>query len=138
MLMSLIALSGGMLVTLSRQINGRLAASTSALVASGWNHAVGLAVLIVAVALAGSFWPPGLGAVPWYGWIGGAVGVVFVAGGSWLVTRLGAALTGGLLVAGQMLSGLALDLIRGAEGDGLMRAAGVALILGGVWISRRK
>lgn len=133
-----LAFLAGMLVTLSRQINGRLALSSSALQASFWNHAVGFAVLVSYTLFAGSFWPEGASGIPLYGWLGGAIGVVFVAGGSWLIPRLGAALTSGLLVAGQMLTGVTLDLIRGIEGNTLMRVAGVALILTGVWWSRRK
>lgn len=134
----LLAFVAGMLVTLSRQINGRLAASTSALTSSFWNHVVGLGVMVAYTLVAGQFWPEGAAAAPWYAWIGGVAGVVFVAGGSWVIHRLGAALTSGLLVAGQMLSGVMMDLIRGIEGSSLMRIAGVALILLGVWMSRRR
>ncbi|RWR08546.1 DMT family transporter [Paenirhodobacter populi] len=133
----LLAFVAGMLVTLSRQINGRLAAATSALTSSFWNHAVGLGVLVAYTLVAGRFWPEGAADAPWYAWAGGVAGVVFVAGGSWVIHRLGAALTSGLLVAGQMLSGVMMDLIRGTEGSGPMRFAGVALILLGVWMSRR-
>ena len=133
-----LAFLGGMLVTLSRQINGRLALSSSAFGASFWNHAVGFAVLAAVTVLVGSFWPEGAGEAPLFAWIGGIVGVIFVAGGSWLIPRLGAALTGGLLVAGQMLSGVAVDLLRGIEGSAVMRICGVALILLGVWWSRRR
>lgn len=132
------AFVAGMLVTLSRQINGRLALSGSALKASFWNHAVGLAVLAAYTLFAGSFWPEGAAQAPLWAWLGGAIGVVFVAGGSWLIPRLGAALTSGLLVAGQMLTGVTLDLIRGIDGNALMRVAGVVLILLGVWWSRRR
>ena len=43
----LFALLAGILVSLSRQLNGRLALSTTALIASYWNHVVGFAVLTV-------------------------------------------------------------------------------------------
>lgn len=136
-LMILLAFLGGALVTLSRQVNGRLAIETTALKSSFWNHAVGCAALAVVTLFAGSFWPQGASGAPWLAWIGGALGVAFVASGSWLVPRLGAAMTGGLLVAGQMLSGVALDLIRGQDVTLWMQLAGVVLILAGVFISRR-
>lgn len=132
-----LAFAAGMLVTLSRQVNGRLALGSSALESSFWNHAVGLAALLVWGVLFGGLWPAGVAAAPAPAWLGGVMGVAFVAGSSWLVPRLGAALTGGLLVAGQMLSGVALDMLRGSGGNGWMQAAGVALILSGVWVSRR-
>lgn len=134
----LLAFGAGMLVTLSRQVNGRLALGAGALGASFWNHLVGFAALLVWGALAGGLLPPGVAGAPLPAWAGGVLGVLFVAGSSWLVPRLGAALTGGLLVAGQMLSGVALDLLRGAGGAGGLTAAGVALILAGVWLSGRR
>ncbi|HWL57767.1 MAG TPA: DMT family transporter [Paracoccus sp. (in: a-proteobacteria)] len=135
--MILLAFLGGALVTLSRQINGRLAVDTSALQSSFWNHLIGCAALAVVTILAGSFWPAGAATAPWLAWIGGALGVAFVASGSWLVPRLGAAMTGGLLVAGQMLSGVLLDLVRGQDAILWMQLAGIALILTGVVLSRR-
>ncbi|MCA2013988.1 DMT family transporter [Pararhodobacter sp. CCB-MM2] len=137
LVMIALALAGGMLVALSRQINGRLALQTTALQSSFWNHVVGLAVLTIVVLGAGSFWPEGAATAPFIAWIGGAVGVAFVGLGSWLIPRLGAAMTGGLLVAGQMLSGVALDLLRGEDAVLWMQLGGVALILAGVALSRR-
>lgn len=136
--MILFAFVAGMLVTLSRQLNGRLAIETSALVSSFWNHVVGFFALALVTVLAGSFWPEGAGQAPWLAWIGGAVGVAFVGGGSWLIPRLGAAMTGGLLVAGQMLSGVAMDVARGQDAVLWMQVGGVTLILAGVFLSRRK
>ncbi|MFH5774917.1 DMT family transporter [Paracoccus broussonetiae] len=136
--MILFAFIAGMLVTLSRQLNGRLAIQTSALRSSFWNHAVGFGALAVVTLLAGSFWPEGASGAPWLAWVGGAVGVAFVGGGSWLIPRLGAAMTGGLLVAGQMLSGVAMDIARGQDAVLWMQVAGIALILGGVFLSRRR
>lgn len=136
--MILIAFAGGLLVTLSRQINGRLAQETSALASSFWNHIVGLAALAAVTLAAGASWPAGAAEAPWFAWAGGALGVAFVGGSSWLIPRLGAAMTGGLLVAGQMLSGVALDLLRGREAVLWLQLAGVALILAGVWVSRRR
>ncbi|MBE3640568.1 DMT family transporter [Mangrovicoccus algicola] len=134
----LLALAAGMLVTLSRQINGRLARDSSAMGSSFWNHLVGFAALALCAVMAGSVWPAGAAQAPPHAWIGGAIGVIFVAGGSWLIPRLGAALTGGLLIAGQMLSGVALDVIRGEGGAPLLQGAGVALILAGVVLARRR
>ena len=133
-----LAFGAGILVTLSRQINGRLALATSAFGSSFWNHAVGFAALLLWGLVAGGLWPEGLATAPWYAWAGGTLGVIFIAGGSWLIPRLGAVMTGVLLIAGQMLSGVAMDLARGVEGSTWLRAGGVVLILAGVWISRKK
>lgn len=133
-----IAFAAGMLVTLSRQLNGRLAMATSALGSSFWNHLVGLCALMLYALVTGSVWPADVGTAPWFAWVGGALGVAFVAGGSWLIPRLGAAMTGGLLVAGQMISGVLMDLLRSHPAGTGMQLAGVTLILGGVLISRRR
>jgi len=80
----------------------------------------------------GGLWPPGLENAPWQAWIGGPIGVLFIAAASWLVARIGAATTALLVIGGQMVTGVALDLITGAPGSGWARAAGVALILAGM------
>ena len=132
----LIAFLGGASVSLSRQINGRLSLSTSALHSSWWNHVVGL-VLLTLIALAfGGLFTPGAADAPWWAYLGGTIGVVFIALSSWLVARIGAAQTALLIIAGQMISGVVLDLIRGAPGNPVARVAGVALILGGMWLSQ--
>ncbi|MCR8722675.1 DMT family transporter [Frigidibacter sp. ROC022] len=137
-LMVFYALAAGMLVAVSRGVNGRLALATSPLVASFWNHLVGLLVLI-AVGLAGAgLWPERVSAVPVWAWAGGSLGVVFVASGSWLVARIGAVLTAMLVIAGQMISGVLLDILRDAPGSGWARAAGVVLILAGMVVAQSR
>ena len=79
--------------------------------------------------------------LPWYCWIGGLYGAVFVVAAAWGVPRLGVALTITLMVAGQLLIGLILDHF-GAFGTparpiNLGRLAGVALVVGGVLMVRR-
>jgi len=66
----------------------------------------------------GGLWPPGLENAPWQAWIGGPIGVLFIAAASWLVARIGAATTALLVIGGQMVTGVALDLITGAPGSG--------------------
>ena len=80
-------------------------------------------------------------ALPWYAWIGGLYGVVFVIAATWGVPRLGVALTITLMVAGQLLLSLVLDHF-GALGVprhpiGIGRLAGVALVFIGVLMVRR-
>lgn len=134
----LLAILAGTLVSVSRQINGRLALATSALGASFWNHAVGFGLLLAAGLVFGGLWPEGTGAAPWYAWIGGPIGVIFVAAGSWFIARIGAVNTALLVIGGQMVSGVALDLWRGAPGDPWLRAGGVVLILAGMALLNRR
>lgn len=130
-----LAILAGVLVSLSRQINGRLALSTSALESSFWNHMVGLVFVTVAALLIGGLFAGTPAAAPWWAYLGGPVGVVFIAAGSWLIARIGAAQTALLIIAGQMVSGVVLDIAMGAPGNPLARISGVALILAGMLVS---
>lgn len=131
------AVAAGALIGLSRQVNGRLALARGALGASFWNNLVGaLALLLAAFAF-----PPDWSAlreVPAWAWLGGALGVLFVAAGSWLVARIGAARTALLVIAGQMVTGAALDTLRMGWDGGALRGLGVAVILLGVWLATER
>jgi len=80
-------------------------------------------------------------ALPWYAWVGGLYGAIFVVAAAWGVPRLGVALTITLMVAGQLLIGVVLDHF-GAFGTpqhpiSWGRVAGVAMVLAGVLLVRR-
>ena len=68
MLAVVFACLAGVLVGVSRQVNGRLSLSTSPLVASFWNHLVGLAALTLAGLAMGGLFPPGAGEAPSSSW----------------------------------------------------------------------
>jgi transporter family-2 protein len=129
------AFLAGVLVSVSRSLNGRLGLSTSPLRASFWNHAVGAAVLTLIALPTTDLIPADTGEAPWWAWAGGPVGVVFIALGAVAVARLGASLTAMLVIAGNMISGAALDWLRGTGGDMLATLSGVALILAGIWLA---
>ncbi len=133
-----LALLAGVLVSLSRQINGRLALSTSALHSSLWNHVVGLVFITGVGLLAGGLFAGEPTSAPWWAYLGGVVGVVFIAAGSWLIARIGAAQTAMLIIAGQMISGVVLDIVMGTAGNPVARVTGVTLILAGMWVARTK
>ncbi len=131
-----LAFCGGLLVSLSRQVNGRLALSTSPLQASFWNHLVGFVALTVVGLGVGGLLPSGASDAPWHAYIGGPIGVVFVAAGSWLIARIGAVNTALLVIGGQMVSGVLIDMAMGVPGSPVARIAGVVLILAGVILTR--
>ena len=131
-----LAILAGVLVSLSRQINGRLALSTSAMESSFWNHIVGLIFITAVALLVGGLFAGEPAAAPWWAYFGGPIGVIFVAAGSWLIARIGAAQTALLIIAGQMVSGVAIDIIMGAPGNLWARSFGVVLILAGMWVVR--
>jgi transporter family-2 protein len=131
-----LAVLAGVLVSLSRQINGRLALSTSAMESSFWNHIVGLGFITVVAALVGGLFAGSPAQSPWWAYLGGPVGVIFIATGSWLIARIGAAQTALLIIAGQMVFGVLLDVWLGAPGNLWARITGVALILAGMWVAQ--
>ncbi|UWQ99051.1 DMT family transporter [Rhodobacteraceae bacterium S2214] len=131
-----LAVLGGALVSLSRQINGSLSMYTSALHSSYWNHVVGFAfITAVGIAFGGLFTGDPWGA-PWWAYLGGPIGFVFIAASSWAVLKIGAAQTAMLIIAGQMISGVAVDIALGTAGNTTTRIVGVAFILAGMLVAR--
>jgi transporter family-2 protein len=136
MLSILLASLAGVLVGISRQINGRLSLATSPMVASFWNHAVGFALLTALGLVIGGLLPYGAADVPWYDYLGGPIGVVFVAAGSAVIARIGAVDTALMMIGGQMVSGVLLDLALSVPRDLLATSLGVVLILAGIALSQ--
>ena len=133
---AILALLAGVLVSLSRQINGRLALSTSAMESSFWNHLVGLCFITVIALVIGGLFAGDPQSAPWWAYLGGPVGVIFIAAGSWLIARIGAAQTALLIIAGQMIFGVVLDVVMGAPGQLWARVLGVGLILAGMLVAQ--
>ncbi len=131
------ALIAGVLVGLSRQLNGRLAMSTSPLIASFWNHIVGFVFLTLLGLVLGNLILPGAADAPWWVYLGGPLGVIFVTAGSWLIPRIGAVNSALLVIGGQMVSGVIFDFVRGAPMTFWASALGVTLILAGVALTQR-
>ena len=134
----LFAFSAGLLIILSRQVNGRLSLSSTPMISSFWNHIVGFVVLSVLGLVIGGLIPANLAEIPWWVFSGGAIGVVFVASGSWLITRIGAVNSTMLVISGQMVSGVVFDLLRGAPVTLWASALGVILIIAGMALTQRK
>ena len=133
-----LAFVAGGLVGVSRQLNGRLAVSTSALFASFCNHLVGFA-LLTAIGLAiGGLLNDGAFAGPWYIYFGGPVGVVFVALSSWIVGQIGATRSTMLIIAGQVLGGVALDWALTGKPISPAALCGIFLIVCGVLVAQRQ
>lgn len=132
------AFTAGLLVILSRQVNGRLSMSSTPLISSFWNHFVGFVFLTVVGLVLGGLIKANIAEMPWWIYTGGAIGVIFVASGSWLITRIGAVNSTLLVIAGQMVFGVIFDLLRGAPVTIWAAALGVALILAGMALTQRR
>jgi len=132
------AFTAGLLVILSRQVNGRLSMSSTPLISSFWNHIVGFVFLTIIGLVIGGLIPSNIAEIPWWVFTGGAIGVVFVASGSWLITRIGAVNSTLLVIAGQMVFGVIFDFLRGAPVTVWAAALGVVLILAGMALTQRR
>ena len=135
-------LAGGACIATQAPINARLGrAMGDPVLAAAISFGVGFAVLAGLAALRGAL--PGLanaGAVPWWGWIGGVLGAVYVWAAVWSVGTLGVVTLVAALIAGQMTAALVLD-ATGAFGlpvhpIGPTRILAVAMVAGGVVLSR--
>lgn len=133
-----LAFVAGGLVGVSRQLNGRLAASTSALFASFCNHIVGFGLLTVLGLIIGGLIRDGAFAGPWYIYFGGPVGVVFVALSSWIIGQIGATRSTMLIIAGQVLGGVALDWVLTGKPMSPLALCGIFLIVAGVLVAQQQ
>jgi len=105
---------------------------------------VGLAALVVIaiVTRQPSADTGGLSRMPWWGWVGGAIGALFITVSIVLTPRLGTALTLATMTVGQLLAALVLDhygwlgapIIRLS----LPRVLGAACLLAGIALMRWK
>lgn len=82
-----------------------------------------------------------LPSLPWYLWIGGVIGFVFVVGGISVAPVLGGALLFAAIVLGQMIGALLADQFGigayAAREIDVYRIAGVVLVLAGVFLFQR-
>lgn len=134
---------GGMFTALQAPTNAMLAKQMNSPVnAALISFAVGTLVLSVA-ALALRIQPDwtGVRALPWYAWLGGAYGAVFVVAAAYSAPRLGVASTITLMIAGQLAASTVVDHFGGFGIEprpiNLVRALGVALVFIGVVLVRR-
>ena len=138
----LVLLAGGM-IALQAPTNVMLSkAGGSPVLAALISFAVGTASLLVVWLASGN--RPGLapfGSLPWYAWIGGVYGAIYVGIAAYAAPRLGLASLITIGIAGQIVMALWLDHV-GALGlmrqpvSG-MRIAGALLVVVGVVLVRR-
>ena len=134
-----LALLAGGLLPIQAGANAQLSKSVaSPFAATTLQLLVGAAVLLLITAFAGSLAAlAGLSVVPWWHAIGGLASALYVVSGILLFPRLGAVVTVGLFIAGQMLASVALDtsgiLGVAAQPFDLTTAAGAGAVLLGIF-----
>lgn len=138
MIFILLALLNGILIALARGLNGRLAAQRDAFYASWINHLVGFTALSVMVLVTMGGRPEGLASVPPWLYLGGMIGALYVSLNSYIVPKLGVTVATLLVIAGQMVMSIVLDLWLGKlpwvlNGPMLMLILGSALLVFGFY-----
>lgn len=137
------ALASGGLIAIQAPTNALLARGAgSPINAALISFLVGcLALAVAAFAFGVRPSPPALRSLPWYAWLGGLYGAVFVAVSVFAVPRMGATFFLMAAIAGQLAMALMLDRM-GAFGlpqveIGPARVMGVLLVVAGAVLVRR-
>lgn len=139
-----LALLAGGVLPAQAAINARLGKDAGSPVFGALaSFAVGSVGLALYLILAGG-WPSsmeGLGRAPWWAWIGGLLGALYVTVAIMAVPRLGVATLTVAAVAGQMAVSIVLDhfglLGLKVQPVSVGRAAGALLVIGGVLLIKR-
>ncbi|MFC0508036.1 DMT family transporter [Micromonospora costi] len=140
LVLAVLPLLAGVAIAWQQAVNGRVrVASGSALTATLVNFTVGTAALLVAFAVdvVVRGWPAGsLPAEPWL-YLGGPIGIVFIAVAAAIVRFTGVLLLGLATIAGQIVGAVLLDvaLPTAASHPGLTTLAGAALTLVAVLVA---
>jgi transporter family-2 protein len=139
-----IAVVAGFALPVQAGINGQLRMYLGhPLRASLGNFVVGAALLFVLTFFVREPWPA-LGALlrgPWWMWLGGVLGSLYICSALIVLPRLGASVTFALVVAGQMLASLAIDRFGlfglASTPIGPARIAGAVLVVVAVYLLQR-
>lgn len=131
-----LALFIGMLLPLQALINASLGKQTTGpLFASLASFSVGTGVLCVWWLLSKpSLDLAALAKVPWWAWMGGVIGALFVAAATLLIPRMGAAALICLVVFGQVAGSLLLDhygVLHARQPIDSLRVVGALLVVAG-------
>lgn len=140
--MILVLVAGGM-VALQAPTNAMLAkAGGSPILAALLSFAVGVVVLVTILLASGHRTSANaFASLPWYAWLGGVYGAVYVAAAAFAAPKIGLASFITIGIAGQLLTALWLDhsgsLGLDREPISLVRVGGVLMVLAGVFLVRR-
>lgn len=130
----LVSLASGITLVVSRMINADLAKSTGAVSGAFINHLVGIPAGLAALLLLGRGEPAVLscmGAIPWWAYLGGIVGVIVVIITNSTVPKISAFQATLLIFVGQIVAGIIIDMLTGVA-QSKQFLAGVSLISAGV------
>jgi transporter family-2 protein len=132
----LLALLNGMVVGTSRAINGRLSIEIGAFRASVWNHVIGFVFLTLLLVVIRGWQFEAAAQLPWFVFLGGLFGALFVAVNSYVFPRIGAMNSSVLVISGQMLSAVLIDAKSRGVRPTWAQTLGVVIILVGTYLSK--
>lgn len=107
-----VAFIAGAVLPMQAAMNGQLARSLGGPIWAAAYTSLSVVVVLVAVNMASGramLRLDGLAAVPWWAWLSGLCGAVFLTGTTFAVTRLGAANLVALVITGQIVTAMLLD-----------------------------
>lgn len=138
-----LAAIAGFLMPLQALINAR---SSAMLGSPFWPTVInftGGTLIIIAIALVTRASVPTaeqFARIPWYGWLPGTLGLIFVAQAAYSIPKLGAAAMMSVLVAGQLIGSLVFDrlgVLQEVRPIGWGQLAGVGFLIAGVFLILR-
>lgn len=133
------ALIAGLAIAVQQAINGRVgAAARNAWTAAWVNFTLGTLMLGAALGIAWGlteYDPGALPPGPWWLYVGGTIGVLFIAAAAWVVQRLGVLLFALLTITGQLTGALLLDWFAPADGVTFHATLIVGVLLAGVAVA---
>ena len=134
-----LTLLNGALVAVSRYVNAQLSANSTVLVGTWFNYSVGLATALVLMALTRTA-VSAVPSAPVWVYLGGMIGVVSVSLSSWAAPKLPAFRLTLILIAGQLLTGVAIDALFKGNFSATELIGGGAVLFGlflNVWMDER-
>lgn len=136
LLLALFPLLAGGLTSVQQAVNAHVAQASSPWVATWNNFVVGTTALVIAFGVT-LLLPGRIDGLPgeWWLYLGGVIGVLFIATGALVVRVVGVLMFGLASVSGQVLSAIVLDLVTAPEQVTTATYAGAALTLVGVSVA---
>ncbi|MDO4887292.1 MAG: DMT family transporter [Actinomycetaceae bacterium] len=128
----------GVYASIQAAVNGFLGASLKAPISAGFITYASGAVILLLLVLVTRQWPRGYTKGPWWMWLGGPIGAIFVVGMATLQPSLGLGVTLLIVLIGQLLGSLTIDnfALFGAKKQriGLAQVGGVLTLAIGMYV----
>lgn len=139
-----LAMSAGVSIVMQQAVNAHLRSGLGSAAWAGFvSYVVGLACMVLLLLALREPLPAAFStaSVPWWAWLGGALGAVYIGLSILLVPQLGTATFVALLIAGQMLASMLFDHYGWfgltQRSIDLPRFIGAIFLLAGVLLIRR-